>query len=383
MAFRFKLAFLFVVGWAAAASGQRTITLNPVQVAGAIIQLGPGKIAVKAANGQNWILNLRGNTKVKITGSAEPEMLTPGTCVRFTASIDKRSCKGQEKIDQITIFTQTPGVAERTLGVERASALPQGNEEGNAAGPPGSPPLAGGPGANAGKAHGPAPADAEIAEEGAANPKATKRRGPGAKGPDKSVPDVAAYDVCAEVVSFRGGRLIVSVQNRFFKPKITVELAADAKIGLDLGNLSIAKPGDKISAEGYYITPGTCEVVTSVEIALTNTLAPPGSRAHHARPAAHGSDAARRAGGKAKAGEEAAAGKKNAAAADEKALVKKPAEVEPPDKNLPPEKDKPPAKEPEAKPNRVPNSVMPPSKETKPEPKKPPVKDDEKDVFEK
>ena len=66
-------------------------------------------------------------------------MLTPGTCVRFTASIDKRTCKGQEKIDQLTIFTQTPGVAERTLGVERASEHPQGNEEGNAAGrqPPG------------------------------------------------------------------------------------------------------------------------------------------------------------------------------------------------------------------------------------------------------
>ena len=69
-------------------------------------------------------MNLQGNTKVKITGSAEPEMLTPGTCVRFTARIDKRTSKAQEKIDKITIFTQTPGVAERTLGVELASEHP-------------------------------------------------------------------------------------------------------------------------------------------------------------------------------------------------------------------------------------------------------------------
>ena len=277
MAFRFKLTFLFVVGSSAAAFGQRAITLNPVELRGDIVQIGPRSIAVKAANGQDWILNLHGKTKVKIMGSAEPEMLTQGTCVRFTATIDKRTGKAQEKINQVTIFTETPGVADRTLGVERASEHPQGSEDGNAAGPPA--PPGGGARPMLGKVRGPAVSEPGIADEGAAIPKVTKRRGPGAKGSDKSVPDVAAYDVCAQVVSYHGGRLIVSVQNRFLKPKITVELAADAQIGLDLGNLSIAKPGDKISAEGYYITPGVCEVVTSVEIALTNPLAPPGSHA--------------------------------------------------------------------------------------------------------
>ena len=52
------------------------------------------------------------------------------------------------------------------------------------------------------------------------------------------------------------------MQNRFFKPKITVEVAADAQIGLDLGDLSLAKPGEQISATGYYVTLGVCEVVT-------------------------------------------------------------------------------------------------------------------------
>ena len=71
--------------------------------------------------------------------------------------------------------------------------------------------------------------------------------------------------------------LIVNVPNRFFKPRITVELTADVQIGLDLGNLSLAKVGDKISAAGYYVTPGICEAGT-IEVALANPLAPPGSR---------------------------------------------------------------------------------------------------------
>jgi len=382
MAFRFKLMFLCVIGWAAAAFGQRTITLNPVQLRGDIVQIGLGKIAIKSANGQNWILNLRANTKIKVTGTAEPEMLTQGTCVRFTASIDKRTGRGQEKINQLTIFTETPGVAERTLGVERASEHPQGNEAGNAGGPPGPQPPGDRPGPNADKARAAATDDLDLTEGGAASPKATKRRGPGAKGPDKSVPDVASYDVCAQVVSHRGGRLIVSVQNRFLKPRITVELAPDAQIGLDLGNLSVAKPGDKLSGMGFYITPGTCEVVMNVEIALANPLAPPGSRAHRPRPAARGSDTARRPGGKAKPSEEAATDR-NAAAANEKAAAKEPAEAERPNKDQPPEKDKP-IKEPNTKPLPAPPTpIAPPAGESKPVPKKPPAKDDEKDVFEK
>ena len=49
--------------------------------------------------------------------------------MRFTARIDKRTAKAQDKIDKITIFTPSPGVAERTLGVERVSEHPPGNQD--------------------------------------------------------------------------------------------------------------------------------------------------------------------------------------------------------------------------------------------------------------
>ena len=316
-------------------------------------------IEVKAANGRNWVLKLQpGVTNVKVGGSAEPEMLTPGTCVRFVARIDKRTSKGQEKIASIMLFNETPGVTERTLGVELAGERPQGNEDDpNAAG------LPLGPDAGTG-----------ILDDGAAGGKSSKRRGPAAKGPDKSVPDVAAYDVCAEIVSYQRGRLTVSVQNRFLKPKITVELAPDAQIGLDLDDLSLAKPGDKISATGYYATPGLCEQVDSVEVTLSNPLAPPGSRPRRPRAVAGSGDAAQPPGGKAKTGAAATTGKKAPAAgtATEKAPAKVQAEEKGLARDLPPARENSPARvRQDVEPDPAPPDLAPPVEQARPEPKKP------------
>ena len=329
MAFRLPITFALVLAFAAVALGQRrVVTLQPVDVAGSIAQMGPASIAVTAANGRTWILKLQpGTTKIKITGTAEPEMLTQGTSVRFTARIDKRTSKAQDKIGAITIFTPTQGVTERTLGVELASEHPQGNvDDANA---PLLPPEAA--------------AGTGTLDDGAGG-KSPKKRPPAAKGPDKSVPDVANYDVCAEIVSNRNGHMVVSVQNRFLKPRITVDLAADARIDLDLGDLSLAKPGDKIQAEGFYAVPGTCEEVDSVEVALSNPLAPPGSRPRRPRPVAGGGDTAPRPAGKAKTGPETAAGKKASpgAATPDKAPAKE-AQPQAPATDLPLAKDNPPA----------------------------------------
>ena len=133
MTIRNKPLLAIVLAWAGTSCGQ-VITLNPVELSGSIVQVGPRNIAMKAANGQNWVLNLQPRSKIRITGVADTDMLKQGVFVRFTASIDKRTCKAQDKLDKITIFTQTPGVPERTLGVERASGHPQDN---NGAQPPG------------------------------------------------------------------------------------------------------------------------------------------------------------------------------------------------------------------------------------------------------
>ena len=115
-------------------------------------------------------------------------MLTQGTSVRFTARIDKRTSKAQDKIGAITIFTPTQGVTERTLGVELAGERPQGNaDDPNAPCAPGS--------------------GRRDRSPRRAEPAASRRKNarPAAKGPDKSVPDVADYDVCARSSAFATG----------------------------------------------------------------------------------------------------------------------------------------------------------------------------------
>ena len=386
-----KLMLLFIVGWAGTAFGQpKALTLNPVQLRGSIVQVGPRSIAIKTDSGENWTLNLsEGRTKIKVIGSAEPEMLMKDTCVRFTARIDRRTSKAQEKIEKLTIFTPSPGVAERTIGVERVSEPAKKNEAGPA-GPSGREPAPG-----AGTEPGPAAsAEPEIVEDGSADAPSPKRRVPGAKGPVKSVPDVAAYDVCAKIVSYRNGRMVVAVKNRFFRPTLAVEVSPDVQIDLDLGNLSAAKPGDRIAAAGGYAKPGTCELTMEIQVALANPLAPPDTHPHGGRPGTHGSNAARRPGGKSRPGAVTVAGNNPAATAEEVA-AKEPVEVEDPFKDQ--DKDNPPAKpKPETKPEPARSTdVAPPTEDTKPEPKKPdekpspkkpkkgPAVDDDKDVFEK
>ena len=211
MAFRSMLIWFSSLGWATAACGQRIITLTRWQLSGTIVQIGPRAIAVKAANGQNWTVKLRGDTKVKVTGTAEPEMLTPKTCVRFAAGSTSGPVRARKSSTNHDLHADAGrdgtdpwrGTGERTsAGPARPSRSQCGRAADGTAGAGGRRP--------------------EIPDEEAAGGKPPKRRGAAAKGPDKSVPNVASYDVCAEVLSYHAGRLIVSVQNRFLKPKITV-----------------------------------------------------------------------------------------------------------------------------------------------------------------
>jgi len=426
MALRMPCFLALVVGFVLTAAGQQVITLNPVHILGDVVQVTQRTIVVKAGDGKDWALNLGNNTIIKVKGSAVPEMITPRVCVRFIASIDKKTCKAQDKVDKVTIFTPMPGVASRTLGVELAKdAAPEEDDE---AGPGGRPPMGppgmprgpgrgpGGmpgqgavpgqaplprqgpvPGQAAGAGEAPGLADPGIGDEPPAGSKSKHGKGPAA-----TVPEVASYEVCAQVVSCHSRRLIVNVPNRFFKSKITAELSSDAEIALDVSDLSVVKAGDKVSATGYYITPGVCQQTNKLTITLANPLAPPGNHAHRPRPAVAKGDAAHPAGGKTKP-ESPPAGKKPVAEEDKPVVEEKPAEKpsadfdpfaggppkekeENPAMDDPNAKPEPAPKTPDVKPEPAPKTpdVTPePKKPDESPPKKPPEKDDEKDVSDK
>jgi hypothetical protein len=347
-----------VVGFVSAAAAQRVITLNPVNLQGDFVQAGPRAVVVKAGDGRNWTLAIGKETHVKVKGTAAPEVLVPRTCVRFIASIDKRTGKAKDKIDKVTIFTQTPGVANRTLGVEFAKDAQQ-DDDGEAGpgaakppGPPGAPPPGPGPGPMPGQ--GPPPgrgpqngagpdADAPPVDEAPPINSKPKRSGRGGKTPALNVPDVASYEVCAQIVSYHGHRMTVTAPNRFFKAKITAELSPDAEIRLDLSDLSLAKPGDKVSGQGYYLTPGMCPHTDSVTITLANTLGARGGHSRRPSTAAKGGEAAHRPTGKSKSGPAAASPDQAPPGTDDKSADAAPADkTSKPDestKKKPPEKD--------------------------------------------
>ena len=307
MTIRLPLCVCLVLGVAMTAAGQRTITLNPVDIVGELVQAGPRSVIVKAGDGKNWTVTLNGNTRIKVKGTAVPETLAPRVSVRFIASIDKKTGKAQDKLDKITIFTPTPGVASRTLGVELAKDGADGNNEDAAGGPMIIPNMRPNPAPGLGQGRpqqadpGPTPDTIPgTGDDSAAGSKPKRGSGRSGKNPGASVPEVASYEVCAQIVSYHNRKLTVSAPNRYFKLKISAELSPEAEIALDLCDLSMAKPGDKVSAKGYYITPGVCPRTDSLIVTLANPLGEKAGHSHRPRPAAKDNEAPRRPAGKAK-----------------------------------------------------------------------------------
>jgi hypothetical protein len=398
MTIRLPAFVCLILGVALTAAGQKMITLNPVTVAGELVQAGPRSVIVKGGDGKNWNVTLGGGTKVKIKGTAVPETLTPRVSVRFVASIDKKTGKAQDKLDKITIFTPTQGDPSRTLGVELAKAGAGGgkDDEAGMGGPMVIPNMrpnpAPGPGQGQAQPADPGPTPDVIPGTGDEPPAGAKpKRGGGraAKSPAASVPAVASYEVCAQVVSYHNRKLTVTAPNRYFKQKITAELSPEAEIALDLSDLSFAKPGDKVSAKGYYIQPGVCQHTDSVVITLSNPLGEKAGRSHRPKPAAKSTETPRRPAGKAKPepAEQNPAGDAKPAP-DEKSVPDPFADKPVQNKDRPKDDDNPVMDDPNAKPAPAP---QPKPDETKPDAKKsddsaekkPPQKNEEKDIFEK
>ena len=77
---RLPLCLTLALAFAATAAGQIVITLHPVNVTGDIVQIGQRGVVVKAGDGRNWTLNVSNKTRVKVTGTALPELVKPPLC---------------------------------------------------------------------------------------------------------------------------------------------------------------------------------------------------------------------------------------------------------------------------------------------------------------
>ncbi len=208
----------------------------PVRVDGAIAQIGPGMIMVTTAANEMWWLKVPANAVIRVTGTAEPEVLCSGLFVRFTAAVDKRRSKVQGKVEKLTIFTPSrepsrmPGVfypnqVGAGAGVKQGPEMPPGF---------GMPPNPG------------------MRPNPAVQPQVPGTQNASARGTAAS--NVEAFDIRAQVASHKKGKLTLYVPNPFFKPKLKIELSEEPVIEVDVSSYAVAKPGDKISARGLQIS---------------------------------------------------------------------------------------------------------------------------------
>jgi hypothetical protein len=222
MFYRTWLALALVLGLAHAVYAQRAAKpqQGPVTLEGKIVRVGPGAMVISTASGQQWSVAIPAKAQVKVAGTVEADGL-PGLYVRFSASVDRRQGRTTEKVSRLTVFTPSQTDAARTPGVRRFN---------EAAGP-----------------------------------------GRGKTAREAGGDNVDNYEIAAQVVSYKTGKLTVTAPNTYFKGKLTVELADDALIALDSSDYSLAKAGDTAKVAGSASAKGSVEA-KEVEITLADPI---------------------------------------------------------------------------------------------------------------
>lgn len=193
--------------------GPRVIELKAVQLSGTVVGAQPGLLLVDTPTLERWALQVPGDTVVRVTGSAVPEVLCPGLYVRFLVRVDERRSRALSKVSRLVIIT--PGNMEgREPGVFPAQPDPnaaQRPEGGQGAGPEGG---------RAGQEQ--PPGQAELPGD--------------------------LYDVRGQIRAIRGRWMTVFAPNTFFEPELRVELAPELSVMVDVSAYGLARPGDKFAA---------------------------------------------------------------------------------------------------------------------------------------
>jgi hypothetical protein len=177
------------------------------EAVGTLEGIAPGMIRMTTNANQNWTIKLQPpQTKVELSGTAGPEFLKSGMCVKFTGEVDKQG-NVKEKVAQLTVFTPSK---DSSLGLSQAGAGASDDHFGAGAAP-----AAGGKPA--------AKASAGI--------------------------EPGSYAIAAQINNIHGGKVIANAGNAIVK----FELASDAKVDVKIADVSLARKGDKISVKGKMV----------------------------------------------------------------------------------------------------------------------------------
>ena len=181
---------------------------------GTIQQIVPGGFVMSTRNSPAINVMVTPTTQVRLTGSATSDFIKPGLAVEFTAEVDKKHTV-TEKVTSLTVVTLT---AQRLAGL-----FPGGMDAVSPAGSNNVNPVAGQK-AERHKAAAPIQLPATVVVRG-------------------------------QVKSFKAGRLVVNTGKGIVK----ADLADDARIAVDIADISQARKGDTVTVRGRADQRGTVE----------------------------------------------------------------------------------------------------------------------------
>jgi hypothetical protein len=188
---------------------QVEIPREPLQCAGTVKQVGRGVIGLQTEAGDQWLVQVEARPQdLSFTGSADATFVKPGMWIRFTTKLTRRG-DAQEPIAMAEIYTPREGFG---VGVYPEGAGVGGGEGGPVFAP---------------------------AEEEKPRPEAK------AKVRDEDV----VYRVGGQVTKIsRLGELTINAGGTSVKATLT----EDAKISVDVADLSFLRAGDSIEVRGWY-----------------------------------------------------------------------------------------------------------------------------------
>ena len=181
---------------------------EPARGAGTIKGPAMGGMEVVAGGGERYVVHLEPQAQqIEYVGSAELSWLHPGLLVRFSAIVDKRG-RLTEPVSHFDVITMRDGYQ---LGM-----------------------VTGRPGT-------------VTTTRGAVCFRTRSRKNPRSRPRRRRLPNRCTVTIIGRLGEVKNGKFQVSVPGKTLKG----EIAEDAKVSVDYGNLSLVRPGDKIDFQGW------------------------------------------------------------------------------------------------------------------------------------
>jgi hypothetical protein len=217
--------------------------LPEMNVAGTIEGVKNGVLVVKTVGKETWAVQVSPQAKVEVKGKVKSAFLSPGQYVQFTATVDTKTGKAEDKVSRLTLFTPNLRVQPGALPDQGFGNLGGKDKGGGKAG--------GKDGDKGAFALPPFGGNAPGGFTPGGTTKGRKTRTGGGKAPGAVAKQ--SLDLRGQIGQIKDG--VMSVQVPGFKT-VTVELADDAEVELELegrAGLAAAIPGATVQLRGQQV----------------------------------------------------------------------------------------------------------------------------------